>query len=89
MSQAVYEDAKSLELWDLSNINEKKLVKLGSFLPETDLRFYHLTLNGDCVCAGMQNTAELVFLRLCGEKQRKTRVENCTELKVVFEAEKK
>ena len=73
-----------MDVYDMSHVKDGRLTLLGKFHPETDLRFYQLTLDGRCVCAGIAGTEELVFLRLCGEEQNKKRKKNCQDVKIVI-----
>eukprot|EP00794_Sanderia_malayensis_P010241 gene10241-11291_t len=70
MSHPTGEGAKALELWDLSGLKKNRIQLLGRFLPETDLRFSHMTTDERCVVTGMTGTEELVFLRMCGDERK-------------------
>ena len=80
------EEAKAIEIWDMSRVKEGKISLSAKFLPETDVRFNHLTLDGNAVVVGIAGMDGLVFLRMCGGEKQKKRPENCIETKVVFKA---
>eukprot|EP00794_Sanderia_malayensis_P011740 gene11740-12960_t len=86
MTHPTGEGAKALELWDLSGLKENRMQFLGKFLPETDLRFIHMTTDERCVVTGIAGTEELVFLRMCGDEPRLERPENWTEKTIVYTA---
>ena len=87
LSQPLGEEAKSVELWDMSAVREGKLVLLGRFLPETDVRFAHITPRGESVCIGIAGVAEVIFLRVCGHDTKRERDEECIEAKVKIDPE--
>ena len=62
-----------------------KLMLLGRFLPETDIRFSYLTPFGDSVCIGIAGVAEVIFLRVCGHDRNRERDEECIETKVIID----
>ena len=85
LSQPLGEEAKSVELWDMSSVREGKLVLLGRFLPETDVRFAHITPRGNSVCIGIAGVAEVIFLRVCGHDRKRERDEEYIETKVIID----
>lgn len=87
LSQPLGEESKAIELWDMAEVKKGKTTLIGRFLPETDIRFSHLTPNGDSVCIGIAGTAEVVFLKVCGDELKKEREEDCIETKVIVDVE--
>ena len=76
--QALNDQPIVLDLWDMSKVRDHKLTLIGKFLPDSNLRFSHLTLDGKSVCCGFSGVDGLVFLRLCGEIQSfERRVDSC------------
>ena len=81
------EESKALDLWDMSQVRKGKLTLLGKFLPETDVRFSHLTPDGNAVVVGIAGISEVIFLRVCGDEWKKEREEDCQESKIVVDPE--
>ena len=79
------EESKSIDLWDMSEVRKGKLMLLGRFLPETDVRFSYLTPRGDSVCIGIAGVAEVIFLRVCGHEWKRERDEECAETKIIID----
>ena len=60
------EIVKAIELYDVSNIKTKGVIKtIASLKPEKDTRFSHISGDGKAVCIGLANVDGVTFFSPC------------------------